>query len=254
MSTDLPLVRRLEAMALRAWPARDVHYDGAWQLRLTAGHPSKRLNSITVLDRSDISDIEIRFEKAARRYAAFGRPVTLRETPLTPPALMEFLRAHEATAFDETIVMTLNLASFEPHNAIERLPSQDVGRFVEVSLALNPSEGLTKAGLAEVVTAIKPVHGFFISQTDDDVPLATGLCVHDFDMAGIEALAVAANVRRAGHGRSLTGSMLRWAKTRGARTAWLQVVAENEAALRLYEDFGFTEAYRYRYWRQKVRT
>lgn len=251
MSTDLPLVRRLEAMALRAWPARDVLYDGAWQLRLTAGHPSKRLNSITVLDLSDISDIEIRFEKASRRYEAFGRPVTVRETPLTPPALLDFLKDNGAAPFDETIVMTLNLQGFEPHNAIERLPSQDVGRFVETSLALNPAEGLTKAGLAEVVTAIKPAHGFFISQTDDRNPLAAGLCVHDFDMAGIEALAVAENARRAGHGRSLTGSMLRWAKTRGARTAWLQVTANNEAALKLYESFGFKEAYRYRYWRQK---
>ena len=53
-------------MGLRAWPAKNVLYDGAWQLRVTAGHPSKRLNSLAVLDRSDIADMEIRLEKAKR--------------------------------------------------------------------------------------------------------------------------------------------------------------------------------------------
>ena len=48
--TDLALVRRLEAVGFRAWPAASVHYDGSWAVRLTAGHPSKRLNSVNPLD------------------------------------------------------------------------------------------------------------------------------------------------------------------------------------------------------------
>lgn len=237
---------------MRAWPARNVHYDGAWQLRLTAGHPSKRLNSITVLDRSDISDIEVRFEKAARRYTAFGRPVLVRETPLTPPPLIEFLTERSSESFDETIVLTCNLRDFEATDIVERLPSQDVGRFVGALLSINPVDGLTKAGLAEVVTAIKPVHGFFISDDDDNRPLAAGLCVQDFDMAGIESLVVAPSARRTGLGYGLMASMLHWAKLKEARFAWLQVHADNAPALNLYEKLGFKEVYRYRYWRQKA--
>ncbi|MGV0816698.1 GNAT family N-acetyltransferase [Martelella sp. AMO21009] len=249
MNVDLPLVRRLEAMGLRAWPAKNVHYDGAWQLRITAGHPSKRLNSLAVLDRSDIADMEIRVEKAKRHYAAFGRPLLIRETPLTPPEIGEYLVAEGAEAFDESVVMTLDLNEFQTADAVELLPSQDVGRFVDASLAINPVEGLTKAGLAEVVTAIKPAHGLFIRE--DDKPYAVGLAVHDFDMAGIEAFAVAAGARRKGHGRKLAAAMLRWAKGRGARMAWLQVTATNAAAIALYKSLGFAEAYRYRYWREK---
>jgi ribosomal protein S18 acetylase RimI-like enzyme len=37
---------------------------------------------------------------------------------------------------------------------------------------------------------------------------------------------------------------------RGARTAWLQVVADNAEALALYRKMGFAEAYRYVYWRK----
>lgn len=236
-------------MGLRAWPAKNVLYDGAWQLRVTAGHPSKRLNSLAVLDRSDIADMEIRLEKARRHYAAFGRPLLIRETPLTPVEIGEYLGAEGAEAFDESVVMTLDLDEFQVADAVDLLPSQDVGRFVDASLAINPVEGLTKAGLAEVVTAIKPAHGLFIRE--DETPYAVGLAVHDFDMAGIEGFAVAANARRKGHGRKLAAGMLRWAKARGARMAWLQVAAANAAALALYQDLGFAEAYRYRYWREK---
>jgi ribosomal protein S18 acetylase RimI-like enzyme len=35
---------------------------------------------------------------------------------------------------------------------------------------------------------------------------------------------------------------------RSAKTAWLQVSADNAPALALYVRFGFHEAYRYRYW------
>lgn len=236
-------------MGLRAWPAKNVLYDGAWQLRITAGHPSKRLNSLAVLDRSDIADMEIRLEKAKRHYAAFGRPLLIRETPLTPPEIGAYLVAEGAEAFDESVVMTLDLNEFQTADAVELLPSQDVGRFVDASLAINPVEGLTKAGLAEVVTAIKPAHGLFIRE--DDKPYAVGLTVHDFDMAGIEAFAVAEDARRQGHGRKLAAAMLRWAKGRGAHMAWLQVTAQNTAGIALYQSLGFTEAYRYRYWREQ---
>jgi ribosomal protein S18 acetylase RimI-like enzyme len=74
--------------------------------------------------------------------------------------------------------------------------------------------------------------------------------VHDNDLAGIMSLAVADGQRRRGTGFELVASALRWARMRGARTAWLQVAADNQPALALYRKFGFTEAYRYHYWRQ----
>jgi ribosomal protein S18 acetylase RimI-like enzyme len=53
--------------------------------------------------------------------------------------------------------------------------------------------------------------------------------------------------RRKGHGRVLIGATLKWAKSLGAKTAWLQIEADNVAGLALYERFGFQEAYRYAY-------
>ncbi len=107
---NLPLVRRLEAVGFRAWPAASVQYDGSWQVRLTAGHPSNRLNSIVPLDPSDHRDVEIRLEKASRKFEAYGRPAVLRQTPLASPVLIDLRqRRSNWTQFDETIVMTCDL-------------------------------------------------------------------------------------------------------------------------------------------------
>ena len=54
---DLATVRRFEAAGFRAWPASAVHYDGTWVVRLTAGHPAKRLNSVNPLDPGDVRDL-----------------------------------------------------------------------------------------------------------------------------------------------------------------------------------------------------
>ena len=75
-------VRRFEAAGFRAWPAASVYYDGTWAIRLTAGHPAKRLNSVNPLDPGDVANPAERIARAARRFAAYGRPLTFRMSPL----------------------------------------------------------------------------------------------------------------------------------------------------------------------------
>jgi ribosomal protein S18 acetylase RimI-like enzyme len=71
--------------------------------------------------------------------------------------------------------------------------------------------------------------------------------VRDNDLAGIFEMETEAARRRRGHASSVLASALKWAVSRGARTAWLQVNADNLAARQLYERFGFGEVYRYAY-------
>ncbi|MDI7864263.1 GNAT family N-acetyltransferase [Rhizobiaceae bacterium n13] len=247
---NLPAVRRLEAVGFRAWPAASVQYDGSWQVRLTAGHPSKRLNCVVPLDPSDYRDIDIRTEKAARRFEAYGRALLFRETPLAPPQLIDFLRRHGWERFEEVIVMTADLSTIEMPDTMHHLPSHDVGRFVDASLKVDAADPALKPALAEIVSSIKPPSGLFSIEEPQTGPVAAALCVQDNDLAGIMSLAVAADRQRQGLGVEILSSALRWARTRGARTAWLQVTAANEPALALYARLGFGEVYRYAYWRR----
>ncbi len=66
------------------------------------------------------------------------------------------------------------------------------------------------------------------------------------DEAELLTIAVAPEARRNGEGRALLDGFLRTALARGAETAFLEVAADNAAALALYRRSGFSEAGRRR--------
>jgi ribosomal protein S18 acetylase RimI-like enzyme len=244
--TQLPLVRRFEAAGFRAWPAASVQYDGSWVVRLTAGHPARRLNSINVLDPSDTRKLKDRIEKAARRFDSYERPLTFRVTPLTSSAICAYLDAEGWKAVSESIVMVADINSLPLDGAIDHIPLKDIGRFVEALITVRRIDRGLKPGLSEIIGSIVPDAGLFVAELSGE-PLATAICVHDNDLAGLFEVATCARLQRRGHGRDIVLTALKWAKLLGARSAWLQVEADNEAALGLYRSLGFAELYRYHY-------
>lgn len=247
--TDLALVRRLEAVGFRAWPAASVHYDGSWAVRLTAGHPSKRLNSVNPLDPADHRDIETRISRAAKRFGAYGRPLVFRLSPLAPLQLSAHFDAHGWRRFDETQVMVAKLKDIDLDSGIDQIPLKDVGRYVDASISIRGEDPERKAGLTEVVELIRPPSGMFVIE-DDKGPVASALCVHDNDLAGLFDIAVRADQQGKGYARSIVRAALRWAAAQGAQRAWLQVMSANKPAVNLYSRLGFETAYTYAY-RQK---
>ena len=250
---DLPLVRRLEAVGFRAWPAASVVYDGSWQIRLTEGHPSKRLNCVVPLDPSDHRDVAGRLAVIAKRFEQLGRQLVLRETPLVPRPMLDHLAQDGWRAFETVDVLTVDLTRIELPDTLDYLPSHDVGRFAEACLQVGGEDMALKPALCDILAAIKPNSGFFMKQDPANGAVATVLCVQDNDLAGILSLAVSELHRRGGLGTEMLTSALRWARISGARTAWLQVENSNDAALALYGRFGFQKAYAYRYWRREAR-
>ncbi|WP_235911973.1 GNAT family N-acetyltransferase [Mesorhizobium xinjiangense] len=239
-------IRRFEAAGFRAWPASSVYYDGAWLVRLTAGLPAKRLNSINPLDPGDIGRMEDRIARAARRFEAYGRPLTFRMSPLAGPQLAAFLDAGGWSRFRESIVMRRPMDNGELDDVIDQIPLKDVARFTGAALKVHAMDVSMRPGLSEVINSIEPEAGLFVLEHGDR-PAATAICVHDGELAGLFEIATDRALRGAGHGRRVVLSALKWARLRGAREAWLQVEADNEAALGLYRSLGFTEFYRYHY-------
>lgn len=245
--SDLATVRRLEAVGLRAWPAASVQYDGSWQIRLTAGHPSRRLNSVNPLDPSDRRDIAGRVARATQRFEAYGRAPVFRQTPLSPPELDAYLEKEGWTRRDETLVMMAGIPAMALDDAADHLPLRDTGRYVNASLAIHGRPSEMKAVLSQIIGAIRPRTGLFVLEERGAGPVASVMCVHDNDLAGVFELATSEALRRRGHAADLLRSALKWARLHGAETAWLQVEEKNEAALTLYRGMGFQEIYRYAY-------
>jgi ribosomal protein S18 acetylase RimI-like enzyme len=245
-SPHLPSVRRYEAAGFRAWPAAAVHYDGTWVVRLTAGHSAKRLNSVNPLDPGDVHSIPERIGRASRRFEAYGRPLTFRVSPLSGPELSAYFDANGWSRFDESMVMRMPLARAPVEQAIDQIPLKDISRFVSASIKVHGSDPSIRAGLSELLGAIQPEAGLFVLERGDEA-LATLICVHDGDLAGLFEVATDKAVRNQGLGRQLVLSALKWARLRGAREAWLQVEADNHPAVSLYRSLGFDEVYRYHY-------
>lgn len=243
---DLPTVRRFEAAGFRAWPAASVHYDGTWVVRLTPAQGSKRLNSINPLDPDDLRDLPQRIEAAARRFEAAGRPLVFRLSPLAGERLEAQLEAMGFRAIGQSLVMRLDLDSTAVDDAMDQIPLKDFGRFAGAALATRGGDPTGRTGLLEVIGAIRAEPGLFVLERDE-MPVATAVCVHDGDLAGLFEVVTLAAERGQGYGRRLVLSALKWARLRGANTAWLQVEADNAGARRLYERMGFEEIYRYHY-------
>lgn len=243
---DLAAIRRLEAAALRAWPAETVSYDGTWVVRLTAGHPSKRLNSVNPLDPGDDRDVPGRVMRAVRRFEAFGRAPTFRVSPLSAPAISAFLDSEGWPELGRSLAMTLDLAESDLAGAMDQIPLQNRERFVEATLAVRGYEDRLRAGLARVIAAIRPESGLFVLEQDGE-PVSVAMCVRDGILAGLFEIATRPDWRGRGYGRRVLLSALKWARAQGAERAWLQVEEDNEAALKLYRSLGFQKAYRYHY-------
>jgi ribosomal protein S18 acetylase RimI-like enzyme len=249
--SGLPIVRRFEAAGFRAWPAAAVHYDGTWITRLNAGHPAKRLNSVNPLDPGDITNIAERVERAGRRFEAYGRPLTFRLSPLCGRQLTQFFDAQDWDVLSESLVMHASLADHLPiDDAMHQIPMKDIGRFMNAATVVHDLEIALRPGLSEIIAAIEPETGLFVLEEQGE-PVATAICVHDGDLAGLFEIATGPRERGKGHGRRVVLSALKWARLRGAREAWLQVEADNLPARRLYETIGFAEIYRYHYRRPK---
>ena len=245
-TADLPEVRRLEAVGFRSWPAATTSFDGSWAVRLTAAHPSKRLNSVNPLDRADHSDLENRIARVGRRFAGFGRPLVFRQTPLAPKPLEDILDARGWPRFDETIVMTRDL---EPATTkdVPRVPMADVGRWIDACIAMGSVEMAVKPGLSELIAHVEGQVGLFLVEDDAGTPFAAAMAVRFADLAGLFEVVVNPAMRRRGFGASVVRDAMGWAAASGAKRMWLQVVAQNAAARGLYESLGFGEGYRYAY-------
>lgn len=247
---NLPTVRRFEAAGFRAWPAENVSYDGSWQLRQSPGNLTRRANCLVPLDPGDIGNIEERLESIETAFETAGIPFVVKETPLCPPEVLEKLRSEGFRPEGESVVQTTRLDSGQIDAGVDLLPSQDPVRFADACAEVDQRFADGYDAMLRMIDSIEPEKGMFFTEREGAGVQAVTLCVRDGNLAGIQEVAVLPAMRRQGVGLSILSGALRWAKLRGASTAWLQVEAGNAPAIGLYKKLGFDEAYGYRYWRR----
>lgn len=234
-------VRRLECLAFRGWPALESQDLQGWHLRFSGGY-TKRANSINALGPNPSTDIET----LEAPFRARLRPPVWRLTPLAPAAMGDLLKSRGYQPIERSLLQRCPLHDgFQADPAVEISPSPGpdwIGAFASHS----PVRPEHRETMERMLRAIAQPAGFAFVQHEGR-PMAMAIGAVEGDHMGLFDVLVMPEARRQGLARRVTESLYAWAWKKGARFAYLQVVATNAAAMPLYAAQGFRTVYEYEY-------
>ncbi len=229
-------------------PPQQRWIDG-WLLRYSPGK-AKRARCVQAVADGRLPLAE-RLARCQAVMDAAGLPLVVRITPFSRPAgLDEALAAMGWARLDDTRVMVA------PHCQVQAEP-------VPAGLLWQPLDG---AAYAEAVGALRgsppgqrlahaerlalspvPYQGWVLRRADDGRVLACGQTAAEADLVGVYDVFTDPQARGQGLARILCSRLLAQAQAAGARTAYLQVDADNAPARHIYRRLGFADAYAYHY-------
>ncbi len=240
------LIRLLEELSLNAWPSlQTVHYDG-WALRFANGY-TRRANSINPLFSSSLNvDEKIKYCEGV--FEARGMKPVFKMTPQVQPENLDDVLAKKWYREEaQTSVQMLDLAGLETPTietvTISEAPTED---WLKAYCRMNKMQERHVTTLTQLLNSIVPRH-CFVTLHQSGEPVAVGMGVVDRGFVGLFDIVTDEPQRQRGYGRQLMLHLLNWGKRSGAEHAYLQVMASNTAAQRLYWKLGFREVYQYWY-------
>lgn len=263
---DAQSVKYVEELSLNAWPSHKIElYDG-WLIRFSHNY-TYRTNSVEQVGASTIP-LEEKIAYCESVYRRFRTPCNFKINPLLDPAFDRLLSEKGYDVRHVTEVMTadmrrLNLmpsesGEFEFENRLG-LPSS-VHYAGDFTVLLQPVitdewiqglfhlNGTCEPVLRRIVPSMFkaiPKETIVASVEVDGRMVASGLGIRDRDYVGIYAIYVSPSCRRRHYARAICSTILREARLRGAKRAYLQVVKGNISAKSLYLSLGFQDFYTY---------
>lgn len=239
-------IKTIEDLSLNAWPSHQMElYDG-WILRFSHFY-THRTNSVEQFGTSSLPWREkIPYCEAA--YKRWGTPAIFKISPLVSKDFDYILENRNYEIQHTTDVMVLRL-----EEAVLNAPTDSViisrsiqSEWIDSLLSLNgTTNAVHKAIVPTMYRAIAKDTICAAIYRQGEI-IGTGLGILDRDYVGIYAIHTREDYRKQGLARSLCTCILKEGIKMGAQRAYLQVVAGNDPALRLYESLGFR--YFYTYW------
>ena len=237
----------IELAGFRAWPAAEEINDRGIVLRRSAGY-TKRANSANLIQ-SVQGDFSARVHQCEQYFQLNKLPCIFRLPAFCEHSRFdEYLNSLDYRVVDRSLVMTRELnasvGNLVPDNiALERL---NVREWLEHFYRLSENSLDKQTAHIEILERISdPVCPMLLLR--DGSPVACGLGVLSDSVFGVFDVVTNQQWRNKGYGAALVKSLLNWACEQGADRSYLQVVADNQAALKLYESLGYELAYEYWY-------
>jgi GNAT superfamily N-acetyltransferase len=241
-------VWRVEEACQNAWPSpRHIMLDG-WHLR-AAGGTIRRTNSVNPT-RGGPRDPTGIVAAAEAIYDSLGAPTLFRVLSTTPEMDPVLDRLGYSTE-GRTCTLLADFGDLGPRNRsdieLSERPGDDWLSARTAIAGISEAEAkifreMTRCILLPTAFAACRIEGRLAA-------IAYGAL--DRDLLVVESVATFPEERGKGHATRTVGALMEWARSRGARAACLQVVADNFSALAVYRKLGFrTELHRYHYRRR----
>jgi ribosomal protein S18 acetylase RimI-like enzyme len=202
--------------ALALFPELRPEPLGNWLLRHSPTSTARRANSVLAVGPAGAEDA---YERVVAWYATrTGRPIAA----VLPDSEEEAL--------------------FRGHGWV--LESDDADTLFQIGSVSGALRSLT---VPEDATYDEEGDLVTVRLLDGSVELASGIAAYPDDWVGVRGIHVDPAHRRQGLGLAVMATLLEWGAERGARTAYLQVLGDNVAAIAMYERLGFVTHHTYRY-------
>ena len=240
------MIRLIEELSLSALPALETAFLDGWVLRLSENF-TRRANSINPLypgtrpladNLRDVEDI----------YRRKGQRVVFKLTPASLPEGLDAVLAEQGYAQEAvTAVMTLDLAGKPvPARSQTVLLESLATEWLTEVFRLNAVPERHQPTMQQILQRLAPRACYAALRVEEEV-VTVGLGVMEAGWLGLYDIVTAEAWRGKGFARRLINDLLGWAMLQGATGAYLQVMKNNDTAIRLYEGLGFKEQYEYWY-------
>lgn len=251
---DADLLSRIEDAGINASAPREQLWVDGWLVRFSPGK-AKRARCIQAVASGRLP-VDRKLERCLAFYAKVGLRPYVRITPFSQPSgLDERLAAFGMERIDDTRVMVASLVADTPDqcDAGKALPPEvafrpvDGDEFAEWVGNQRGSSAAERRAHADRLRASPVTYRASLLNDASGVALAGGQVAIEDDLVGLYDIFTTEPARGQGLARTLCDRLLRTAVSEGARTAYLQVEANNVSARRVYQRLGFIDAYAYHY-------
>lgn len=241
---------RVEDAGLNASAPPQQRWLDGWLVRYLPGKARRaRCINAVAMGRLPLDD---RLTIAAEVYRDVDLPMIFRLSRFTqPPSLDAELSARGYALVDSTRVM---VATQLPTTPARPLPpgchwvALNGAAFADAVGALRGSpEAHRQSHALRLQHSPVPYQGYAIQRDADGTVLACGQFARESDLVGLYDVFTLESARGQGLASLLCERMLSISAVHGAKTGYLQVDSENDAALSVYRRLGFADAYRYHY-------
>jgi len=232
---------KIEAAAVRSWPAPETADVEGWLWRYASGG-SLRANSVSTLAFSG-NDLNAAVHDAERRYQAKGAACRFTISEVSRPRDLDARLAVMGYERGEGhVTMAKEVASSVRVPADAELYADPTPDWLAVYVSgLSPD----RREIAPAILAGLPAHRCYFACHRAGVVVSSGLSIADGGLASVQCMATRAGARRNGCAKAVLSAIEAWAAAQGCTHLYLQAETANVAAIALYEGYGFRNAGRY---------